>query len=124
MLTATQQDYANDFIQGYVTCGLWCDTWDENGNLVEDSPDDDLIDGDSWDRIREVCEDFVTANWDDLTGLESQGAGHNLWLTQNGHGTGFWDRGLGELGDRLTTASKPYGSASFFAGDDTISYEG
>ena len=24
--------------------------------------------------------------------------GHDLWLTRNGHGAGFWDRGLGAQG--------------------------
>ena len=31
-------------------------------------------------------------------------AGHDLWLTSCGHGVGFWDRGLGNLGDRLSKA--------------------
>jgi hypothetical protein len=31
-------------------------------------------------------------------------AGHDLWLTSGGHGVGFWDRGLGNLGDRLSKA--------------------
>jgi hypothetical protein len=33
-------------------------------------------------------------------------AGHDLWLTSQGHGVGFWDRGLGELGDRLSKAAR------------------
>jgi hypothetical protein len=40
---------------------------------------------------------------------ESQGgsynkehAGHDFWLTRNGHGAGYWDRGLGEIGNNLT----------------------
>ena len=28
--------------------------------------------------------------------------GHDFWLTSQGHGAGFWDRGLGDLGDKLT----------------------
>ena len=30
--------------------------------------------------------------------------GHDYVLTTGGHGVGFWDRGLGELGDKLTEA--------------------
>lgn len=37
-------------------------------------------------------------------------AGHDFWLTRNGHGAGFWDRGLGKIGEALTKASKSYGS--------------
>ena len=28
--------------------------------------------------------------------------GHDFWLTSQGHGAGFWDRGLDEIGDTLT----------------------
>lgn len=44
--------------------------------------------------------------------------GHDFWLTRNGHGAGFWDRGLGELGDRLTAAAKAYGTVDLYVGDD------
>lgn len=33
-------------------------------------------------------------------------AGHDYWLTRNGHGAGFWDRGLGPVGDRLADACR------------------
>ena len=36
--------------------------------------------------------------------------GHDLWLTQAGHGTGFWDRGYPDaLGEALTDASHRFG---------------
>ncbi|WP_066904598.1 hypothetical protein [Mycolicibacterium houstonense] len=38
--------------------------------------------------------------------------GHDFYLTREGHGAGFWDRGLGELGDYLTKIAKSYGSAA------------
>lgn len=31
-------------------------------------------------------------------------AGHDFWLTRNGHGAGFWDRGLGHIGEALSEA--------------------
>ena len=37
-------------------------------------------------------------------------AGHDFALTRNGHGTGFWDRGLGRIGDMLSNECKPYGT--------------
>jgi len=37
-------------------------------------------------------------------------AGHDFWLTRNGHGTGFWDRGMpGTLGRELSDAAKTHG---------------
>jgi hypothetical protein len=43
-------------------------------------------------------------------------AGHDYWLTRNGHGTGFWDRGLGEVGDKLTAICK-YQERHLFVND-------
>jgi hypothetical protein len=45
-------------------------------------------------------------------------AGHDFWLTRNGHGAGFWDRGLGDLGERLSKAAKVYGEVYLYPGDD------
>lgn len=44
--------------------------------------------------------------------------GHDFWLTRNRRGAGFWDRGLGELGDELTDAAKTFGSCDLYIGDD------
>lgn len=44
-------------------------------------------------------------------------AGHDLWLTANGHGAGFWDGDWGDEGDFLTEASKEVGE-SYIAVDD------
>lgn len=38
--------------------------------------------------------------------LEAAEMGYDLWLTQAGHGAGFWDRGLGELGEKLTELAR------------------
>jgi hypothetical protein len=62
--------------------------------------------------------DFVASNWDDVKDLDPGDVGHNFVLSRNHHGTGFWDRGLGELGDRLHKGCEPYGDASLYLGDD------
>lgn len=46
--------------------------------------------------------------------------GHDFWLTRNGHGAGYWDRGLGELGDRLADAARAHGTAGLYVGDDGL----
>jgi hypothetical protein len=48
--------------------------------------------------------------------------GHDFWLTRNGHGVGFWDRGLGALGDKLSKAAKSMGSRDTGLGDDGLIY--
>ncbi len=46
--------------------------------------------------------------------------GHDLVLTANRHGAGFWDRGLGEAGQKLTKATRGYSFDAEFElfGDD------
>lgn len=48
----------------------------------------------------------------------SELAGHDFWLTRNGHGAGFWDRGLGDVGVTLSAACRPYGESNLYIGDD------
>jgi hypothetical protein len=46
-------------------------------------------------------------------------AGHDFWLTRNGHGAGFWDGDWREpAATRLTEASKSFGSCDLYVGDD------
>lgn len=55
---------------------------------------------------------------DDLTR-----AGHDFWLTRNGHGAGFWDGDWPEeVGERLTRAAKAYGPFELYVGDDGMIY--
>lgn len=44
--------------------------------------------------------------------------GHNLWLTTEGHGAGFWDAGLGRDGDTLTEDCRTHRSDGIYLGDD------
>lgn len=44
-----------------------------------------------------------------------QAAG-DFWLSRNGHGAGFFDRGLGELGQSLHRDAKAWGSADLYLG--------
>lgn len=39
-------------------------------------------------------------------------------LTRNHHGAGFWDRGIGEAGRKLTEMSHAYGTVGLYHGDD------
>lgn len=67
--------------------------------------------------MRKLIGDFMTENlevlvksghvagWGNDMGKVGQ-IGHDYVLTTGGHGAGFWDRGLGELGDKLTEACK------------------
>ena len=99
----------------------WTTTGDDGQYLPEPLDDrfgvEDVSDDLRSELLVDVVE-FIGAYWDDLRDLDAGQTGHDFWLTHNGHGTGFWDRGLGEVGDRLTTACRPYGEVDLYVGDD------
>lgn len=41
--------------------------------------------------------------------------GHDLWLTRNGHGAGFWDRGLDSLGGYLSDVASSMGGVDIYS---------
>jgi hypothetical protein len=50
-------------------------------------------------------------------------AGHDFWLTRNGHGAGFWDGDWHEsVEDKLTKAAKAFGECNLLVGDDGLIY--
>src|SRR5258707_18221 len=100
---------AETFLHAYLVCALWSSMdestpsggypLDENYSVHDFAPE-------ALKAMTSDCDEFQTANADLLveSGLTDARAGHDFWLTRNGHGAGFWDRGLGEVGRRLTDA--------------------
>lgn len=113
----------NDFLMAYMVCALWSSHEASN----EPNPDPlesnfsiyDLTD-EAIGKMKADCEKFVKEN-DDLlasSDLEQEQQGHDFWLTRNRHGSGYWDRGLGEIGEKLTEAAHGFGEAVIYNGDD------
>lgn len=137
-------------IKGYTEAMLWanaicgredCEQGREIGDCEHTLDAQKRYDFDDFDaadqhRIRIFCEAFVLDNladfreylshrdFDPAQGSVASYFGHDLALTRNGHGTGFWDRGLGELGDRLSEATKPHGESHVDIYEDSISLQG
>jgi hypothetical protein len=63
------------------------------------------------DKAGLLC-DYINAN------RTMESFGHDFWLTRNRHGAGFWDRGLGELGNQLSGRAKMCGSVNVDADDN------
>ena len=112
-------------LDGYLECALWssCDLYtgrrlDELGTgAMADETFDDMA-CDVW-RFLATCWGDVWEDFEiDLSGIEPEQLGHDLWLTRNRHGAGFWDRGLGEIGDKLTELAHSYGGVTLYIGDD------
>ena len=104
----------------YITCALWSSTEGDDDATPMDSLDADLA-PETREAMRKDCADFValidelridsTQNWNE------EQLGHDLWLTRNGHGTGFWDRGY-DKGDALSDAAHSMGERDLYLGND------
>lgn len=105
----------------YLVCALWSSTDDEGEPMAHGRDLDDIAE-DTKAQAHEDVADFVGlleregVQWSCAMTLEQ--FGHDFWLTRNGHGAGFWDRGLGGLGDTLTKWAEPYGSIDLYVSDD------
>lgn len=65
--------------------------------------------------------DFMKTNGKnsaDLAGLDINQIAHDWVLSRNGEGTGFWDRDLGERGDRLDLEASKQLEIRGYIGDD------
>jgi hypothetical protein len=94
-----------------------CDTSLQGLNYdIDDLPDE------TRESMRSDLADFMTGALSEdaaiFDGIEPGQIGHDFWLTRNGHGAGFWDRGLGVRGDTLTDLCRPYGESDLYIGDD------
>ncbi len=109
------------FLNAYLTCALWSSTDDYN----EPFDQNHSIDNFSSQTLKQAtkdCTDFLLQNPNSLndtpdTYKVSQ-AGHDFWLTRNGHGSGFWDRDLDDAGESLTQACEDWRELNVILGDD------
>lgn len=103
----------------YAIAALWSSTDDEGEPLDANYSLDD-ISPETWGKMSEDVLQFIKANREllEASGQSDEQIGHDFWLTRNGHGAGFWDRGLGEVGEKLTAACKAFGEVWPYVGDD------
>lgn len=122
------ETYTATAIASYIVTALWATTGDpkpgeNNGDPLDaDYDPDDLapsavaqITEDVNAMIGSVVEEFGEER---LFAIDPGQFGHDLLLTRDHHGAGFWDRGLGEFGDWLTGMAHPYGDSGLYVGDD------
>jgi len=109
--------YIDKMLAAYLACALWSSS-DDDGNSLDGRFDTGDIATESVADARAQCADFISSVGGDLGDMDPEQAGHDFWLTRNHHGAGFWDRGLGTVGQRLTDATRPYGGSDAYVGDD------
>lgn len=75
------------------------------------------------EAARRTCEAFANEQMPTLERIFGPGVidwpqvGHDLILTRNCHGAGFWDRGYGDDGETLTEAAQTLGEDDLYPDD-------
>lgn len=124
----------DSFTRGYIECALWA-SYDESNESGGDPMDqnyslEDIAPGTLSQMITD-CERFQSENeellriyyqtvrrTDDSPAMSY--AGHDFWLSRNGHGAGFFDRDNvdKDTRDKLQDAVKRCGPVDLYIGDD------
>lgn len=125
--------YADAFFDHYITTALWSSTNEEprkrEGECLDANYSSDDIDPTTLASMRADCDKFIDGLTDELREYidtdynTAETAGHDFWLTRNGHGAGFWDGDYpDDIGKALTDASKAFGESYLYVGDDDKIY--
>lgn len=115
----------SNFARQYLVTALWSSTdnkdlpMDKNYGLSDIAQEalDKLV-GDA-DKFEEEQADVIDSAINKDSRLTWARAGHDFWLTQNGHGAGFGDEDWPEPEDsKLRQAAKKYKHRDLYVGDD------
>ena len=113
------------FTRAYIAAALWStndgstplggEPLDQNHDAADIAPG-------TMKLMERDCEAFQEYNKAYLAKAgDAEQNGHDFWLTRNGHGAGFWDRGYGkEVSDALCLQCKQYGEFDLEVGDDGL----
>ena len=117
----------DQFTRAYIEAALWSSTDDADRPMDDNYSVADLA-PETLERMVADCARFQTEHADYITDDNpvyqtkwdaTDMAGHDFWLTRNGHGCGFWDGDWTEpAASIMTEASRKYGECSLYVGDD------
>lgn len=115
------REQALEVVAGYRAAALWSSVGPDNEPL-DVSPYS--LSAEATQQFSDEAIEFVTSNAEhvlafvEVTGLGWGQIGHDFWLTRNGHGAGFWDRGVaGPAVDALVESSHAWGEQNLYVSD-------
>jgi hypothetical protein len=136
----------DEFLDAYIEAALWSSTDDADdggGEPLDKNYNVDDIAPETLARMRADCIEFLNhrlggrliaiaerleeaGRWSLPSGADCsivEYAGHDFWLTRNGHGCGFWDgdwqKGVGEGLEKL---AHNFGAFDLYVCDDGLIY--
>lgn len=108
------------FTTAYIECILFAGI-DDNDQPLDKNYSASDFSTEAMEKVQADCRKFQTENAE-MIANDLEIAGHDFWLTRNGHGAGFWDGDWDEHGSVLTAAAKKFGECDVYAGDDGLIY--
>lgn len=128
----------DEFTISYITCMLWAET-DDNEEPFDRNYTQKDIAPEAIEIIKKDCARFQEENAADLQLLQQlkvnnqwdvpagctvlEYAGHDFWLTRNGHGANFLDGDYPEeIAERLYDSAKKHGEVNIYLADDGLIY--
>jgi hypothetical protein len=123
-----EKDYFQEFFIAYATAALWSSNDDDDIPLDSNFSIDDF-DDDALQKLEKDCREFLEKAKDFILNDKRhqnpfERAGHDFWLTRQGHGVGFWDGDWDEpAATELTELSEEFGEFYLYVIDDKIGAE-
>jgi len=114
----------NKILKGYITCALWTDEEELKTQNAQIDVDIENVDYNSLIASYNDIKKFIElAGSDNINyAIEANGLerlGHDIWLTRNGHGAGFFDHNYDEdVEKKLIESGKSLGSKHIYINDE------
>lgn len=136
-MTALPRPELTPFCRAYIEAALFStpdESRDGGGDLLDDNYSVDDIDTHTLIAMAHDCAAFeaqmgatiaeAECTRDGCEYTHTELAGHDFWLTRNGHGAGFWDGDWSEPhATVLTRVSHAFGEVNLYVGDDGRIYQ-
>ena len=124
------------FFDAYIEAAMWAsndESRPDGGDPLDQNYVPADIDRKTFEKMRDDCARFQAENEDLLARYYSElptkawpgeaQAGHDFWLSRNGHGAGFFDREAShEVLDALQEKAEAFGYFELYVGDDKHIY--
>jgi hypothetical protein len=124
-------------MDSYLECAIWTEeerleeenTEGYEGEIKDLIPEADLnihnFSDDSKIKAYEDIKLFLKYAGDSVDGIDEEQLGHDIWLSRNLHGAGFFDRGYDDdIEKRLMDSAHKIGGVDIYLGDDGLLYFG
>jgi hypothetical protein len=108
-----------EMVTSYTEAALWSSTDGNEDVALDENYGVDDIDNAAYAEMISDCESFRDSHADMLSDVSPSDAGHNFWLSRNGHGAGFFDSSA-EHAHALQAATRPYGSVDLYVHEGRV----